>query len=687
VTVRPVLTVESERRLAAMQRTIQRQGGFGLHLIVAEAPVRDEVLRRLRSWEEAGKIPPLVPFEHGEEGSRKIEPALAAAGSEAPWRGWLIPDADALVTVDKGAAMEALNLARDTLPTRVAGPLILIVSPARLADLLAKATDLLDVRSTTAFLASEAAVIDLTKLRFIPKPLESLAAIERDASLLQEASRGVSEASASGLVDRWIAISRRFEKLMDRDDGPSGDPARESAMTALCLARRHGYLRGEAEALVAAAETAYVPLMVNALPEAERALELADKLALPLVRARAIIVRDRTLWLDGQVDAIDVDRFRSMAVEPLVGGGDEESLAKAWLALGTMLFARKELDAAVEALLLHALPVAQAGNHAPTWFSSAILLGQIAMMRGELDQAVVWFRDVLGDVAPLIKDGRFLRNTKLGMAYNKRGTGGDRAAAAILLNAAEQDDHRRGGGNADMIAQARGIAPPRTQNRRQRRARSAREHQLALSRGGSAVWLPGVHTECSATTPCCDAVRIAFDLDDTLIAGERPFASGLSPPGTLARGLCTEPLRKGTTGLLRELRRRGHEVWIYTSSMRAPASVRLTFAVEGLWLTGVVNDQAHREAERLSGLRWPVKYPPGFGIDPLVDDSAAVLAASRAHGFAVVHVTPEETRWVERVLARVSLLAQDAAARGNGEAARQPRGVAGGARFVEALPC
>jgi hypothetical protein len=95
----------------------------------------------------------------------------------------------------------------------------------------------------------------------------------------------------------------------------------------------------------------------------------------------------------------------------------------------------------------------------------------------------------------------------------------------------------------------------------------------------------------------------------------------------------------------------------------------------------------HREAERLSGLRWPVKYPPGFGIDPLVDDSAAVLAASRAHGFAVVHVTPEETRWVERVLARVSLLAQDAAARGNGEAARQPRGVAGGARFVEALPC
>jgi hypothetical protein len=42
-------------------------------------------------------------------------------------------------------------------------------------------------------------------------------------------------------------------------------------------------------------------------------------------------------------------------------------------------------------------------------------------------------------------------------------------------------------------------------------------------------------------------------------------------------------------------------------------------------------------AKRKSGRHRLIKHPPGFGVELLVDDSAAVLAASRAHGFAVVH--------------------------------------------------
>jgi hypothetical protein len=40
----------------------------------------------------------------------------------------------------------------------------------------------------------------------------------------------------------------------------------------------------------------------------------------------------------------------------------------------------------------------------------------------------------------------------------------------------------------------------------------------------------------------------------------------------------------GTRELYREARRRGIELWVYTSSMRSTATIRLLFAAHGLWL-------------------------------------------------------------------------------------------------------
>jgi hypothetical protein len=149
-------------------------------------------------------------------------------------------------------------------------------------------------------------------------------------------------------------------------------------------------------------------------------------------------------------------------------------------------------------------------------------------------------------------------------------------------------------------------------------------------------------------------MRIAFDLDDTLIPCGRSFP--VESPTRWARWLRVEPLRQGSVALLRELRRLGCDTWVYTTSLRSPFSVWLQFWCYGLRLGGFVNQDRHC-AKLRSG--WPAanecsKYPPAFGIDLIVDDSEGVLIEGRQFRFSVVHVRPDEETWAERILKEVS---------------------------------
>src|SRR5262249_57330349 len=95
-------------------------------------------------------------------------------------------------------------------------------------------------------------------------------------------------------------------------------------------------------------------------------------------------------------------------------------------------------------------------------------------------------------------------------------------------------------------------------------------------------------------------MRIAFALDDTLIPCSFPFP--VERPTFTARLLGAEPLRRGAVALLKQLRRQGCEVWVYTTSQRRPFSVRLQFWAYGVRLGGVVNSDCH--VRRLSN-GWP----------------------------------------------------------------------------------
>lgn len=144
-------------------------------------------------------------------------------------------------------------------------------------------------------------------------------------------------------------------------------------------------------------------------------------------------------------------------------------------------------------------------------------------------------------------------------------------------------------------------------------------------------------------------MRIAFDLDNTLIIAGHPFP--LEPMGInpLRWIFLPERLRMGTVQLCRQLRKEGHEIWVYTSSMRSVWHIRKVFWLHGIHLHGVVNQMVHDEIV----LHRCSKHPPSFHIDLLVDDLPGIALLGRNYGFRVALIAPDEVGWVEQVWAHV----------------------------------
>lgn len=156
-------------------------------------------------------------------------------------------------------------------------------------------------------------------------------------------------------------------------------------------------------------------------------------------------------------------------------------------------------------------------------------------------------------------------------------------------------------------------------------------------------------------------MRIAFDLDDTLFGQKFPLEP--APRGLLARVTYHERLRIGTVGLLDVLNRMGHEVWIYTTSLRSPTAVRRTFWLHGARVRRIIN-QKHHAAKRaiLGEAFWTVsKYPPAWNIDVLIDDSELVLQESRRFGFKVIQILPTDANWTTIVFDELDTAMREAA--------------------------
>ncbi|MDO7883863.1 HAD family hydrolase [Hymenobacter cheonanensis] len=144
-------------------------------------------------------------------------------------------------------------------------------------------------------------------------------------------------------------------------------------------------------------------------------------------------------------------------------------------------------------------------------------------------------------------------------------------------------------------------------------------------------------------------MRVAFDLDNTLIRNDFDFPLAVAQRPLVQKILHTEPLRLGIQEVFAFCRARHWEVWVYTTSYRSPLYIRKLLWVYGLRADGIINQTRHNHRVSVRS----TKHPPTFGIDVLIDDSRGVQLEGERFGFHVIQIEPNDFDWVDHVQARL----------------------------------
>ncbi|WP_437766778.1 tetratricopeptide repeat protein [Sorangium sp. So ce281] len=248
------LTDESEERLRALRRGLRRADRFTLFVVLASGAARAEVLRRMRGWSGQEGLPTFQFLPDGAQGVRAIEELLETAGPVQPLRGVVVPDTASLLDAAESRAIQALNVARDTLARVIVGPLVLVLSPDRAAELSRMAPDLFDVRSGTcevealpgATLGDEARLVSPPdEARRPAGSIDELDELRATAARLRERMASPEAPPPAALADAWLNLG---QKLLVHHYAL--DEALASSREARRLAEGIGYHGAVAAALV-----------------------------------------------------------------------------------------------------------------------------------------------------------------------------------------------------------------------------------------------------------------------------------------------------------------------------------------------------------------------------------------------------------------------------------------------------
>lgn len=143
---------------------------------------------------------------------------------------------------------------------------------------------------------------------------------------------------------------------------------------------------------------------------------------------------------------------------------------------------------------------------------------------------------------------------------------------------------------------------------------------------------------------------ISFDLDDTLIPGTKRFET--EEQSILHRICGLEKIRLGTVSLFKVLKKKGLKIFIYTTSLRSAAKIKMTFYLYGIPVDGVINQQRHDKHLRENKARYS-KYPPAFGINVHVDDSYGLEMEGKRYNFKTIIVDEKDQNWVGTILEKI----------------------------------
>ena len=139
-------------------------------------------------------------------------------------------------------------------------------------------------------------------------------------------------------------------------------------------------------------------------------------------------------------------------------------------------------------------------------------------------------------------------------------------------------------------------------------------------------------------------------MDDTLIPGTKTFDT--EKQNFIQKLTGIEKIRKGTIGLFKELRSRGHNIYIYTTSFRPTLKAKLTFLSYGIPVDKVINQQCHDRELKENKTRCS-KFPPAFGIDIHIDDSPGLKIEGDKFNFRTIIIEEKDLTWTHKILKSV----------------------------------
>ncbi len=147
-------------------------------------------------------------------------------------------------------------------------------------------------------------------------------------------------------------------------------------------------------------------------------------------------------------------------------------------------------------------------------------------------------------------------------------------------------------------------------------------------------------------------MKVAFDLDGTLIRSNYDFQTEKPKKKLFAKLYKIQELRIGTTKIFEYCRQQNWETWIYTTSTRSTFRIRTLFWLYNIHLNGIVNQQIHNKKVKIASS----KYPPSFGIDVIIDDSEGVKIEGERYNFETIWVKSEDENWVDEIKLKLNNL-------------------------------
>jgi tetratricopeptide (TPR) repeat protein len=376
------LTQASEEDLSALRRALEWSEGFALFIVVCDGPARVDVLRRLKAWSGDGGVPVLRFLPSGRAGVDAVEQLLAPLSPGQPLSGAVIVDGDTMVA--ERTPMHALNAARDRLASLIDGPLILLVSPARAAELATMASDLFDIRAVSYQIEA----IEPSRIILAPSALAQVSDEDLpDPAHLRALESSAHPPPAGALADAWRHLAKAYIQRGDMDSGAGA--ARESIRLAVDAA----YLRGVTAAfpLLLYAQGVTGPLeaeecqlrdALERLKETSHDRATADVLRADVLRALAVM-----LHAQGRLD--EAQRCLHDALTAYGEGPDyAQARASAMEQMASIWASHGEIEEAIRILKQEVLPVYEEARDTLSHVRVMMEIAELLRSRGDLDEAL-----------------------------------------------------------------------------------------------------------------------------------------------------------------------------------------------------------------------------------------------------------------------------------------------------------